>query len=445
VKKSINVSSDACNGTFTALRRPGVRAALLFVNFFLIITALYQLKPASRSLFIDALGAERLPYVWIITALTMAVFIAVYNRLVARYSRIHVVLATTLLVSSLLAVFRVLFNYPGKIIPIGFYVFVDIQSVVLVEQFWSLTDAIYTTREGKSWYGFVGTGGLVGGVTGGGISALLIKYTPLQTPDLLLTASATVGLIAVLTWLMGRTGLYCEVDAAAGIPQDGRGGWHALRHNRYLLLIAAVLLLAQLVSPIIDYQFLNAVEASYPAREVRTEFLSLFFSIMGLLSIGINLVITPLIHRVFGAIVGLLVQPLLISLFAWCFLFRPTLFFGSAGKISDRGLSYSINRASKELLYVPIDPVIIYQAKAWIDMFGYRLFKVSGSLLILLFTQWLPVTIGIAQLSWISVVICGAWVALIMVLRQQYQLLTETEGMVSDVDPAPKPSGASAA
>ena len=166
---------------------------------------------------------------------------------------------------------------------------------------------------------------------------------------------------------------------------------------------------------------------------------------MGLLSIGINLVITPLIHRVFGAIVGLLVQPLLISLFAWCFLFRPTLFFGSAGKISDRGLSYSINRASKELLYVPIDPVIIYQAKAWIDMFGYRLFKVSGSLLILLFTQWLPVTIGIAQLSWISVVICSAWVALIMVLRQQYLQLTEAERMVSDVDPAPKPSGASAA
>ena len=428
MKSFPKISTADCSSKFIAIQKPGVRAAFLFVNFFLIITTLYQLKPASRSLFIDVLGAEQLPYVWIITALTMAAFITAYHRMVARYSRIHVVLGTTLAVSSLLVVFRILFNYPGKIIPVCFYVFVDIQSVVLVEQFWSLTDAVYTTREGKSWYGFVGTGGLVGGVTGGGISALLIKYTSLQTPDLLVTAAVTVGLISALTWLMGRIGLYCEVDNSDRVTVESKGGWRVLGRNRYLLLIAAVLLLTQLVSPLIDYQFLNAVEASYPAREARTEFLSLFFSVLGLVSIGINLVITPIIHRVFGAIIGLLVQPLLISLIAWCFLFQPTLFFGAAGKISDRGLSYSINRASKELLYVPIDPVIIYQAKAWIDMFGYRLFKVSGSLLILLFTQWLPVTIGIAQLSWISVGICGAWIALILVLRQQYQLIAEKHG-----------------
>jgi AAA family ATP:ADP antiporter len=425
VKNSTKASAVDCKGQYLTLQKPAVRAFFLFVNFFLIITALYQLKPASRSLFIEALGAERLPYVWIITALAMAVFITSYHRMVARYSRLNVVLGTTLVVAGLLVMFRILFNSPSRIVPISFYVFVDIQSVVLVEQFWSLTDATYTTREGKSWYGFVGTGGLVGGVTGGGISAILLKYTPLQTPDLLLTAAATVGLIFALAWLMGRMGLYCEVDQVDAATLQSKGGWRVLGRSRYLLLIATVLLLAQLVSPIIEYQFLNTVAASYPAREARTEFLSLFFSVLGLISVGINLVITPFIHRVFGTIVGLLIQPLMISFFSWCFLFQASLFFGAANKISDRGLSYSINRASKELLYVPIDPKTIYQAKAWIDMFGYRLFKVSGSLLILLFTQWLPVTIGIAQLSWINVTICGVWIALIMVLRQEYNLICE--------------------
>jgi AAA family ATP:ADP antiporter len=193
------------------------------------------------------------------------------------------------------------------------------------------------------------------------------------------------------------------------------------------MLIAAVLLLAQLVSPLIDYQFLNTVEASYPEREARTAFLSLFLSMMGLISVGINLGITPIIHRYFGAIVGLLIQPLLISLFSWVFLFHATLFLGSAAKISDRGLSYSINRASKELLYVPIDPVVIYQAKAWIDMFGYRIFKVSGSFMILLFTQWLPISLGISQLSWITITICVVWIAAVMVLRQEYHRVCEGE------------------
>jgi AAA family ATP:ADP antiporter len=425
VKSTNQVPDPDCNGNFIAHRKLGVRASFLFTNFFLIITALYQLKPASRSLFIEALGAERLPYVWIITALTMVVFITYYHRLVARHSRFNVVLGTCLVISGLLVIFRFLIQLPGPTVAVCFYVFVDMLSVVLVEQFWSLTNSIYTTREGKSWYGFVGTGGLVGGIAGSGFSALLIQHTPLQTPDLLLTAAATIGIIFVLTWAMGHIGLYCEVEDVVPVEAAGRGGWRILGQSRYLMLIAAVLLLAQLVSPLIDYQFLNAVEASYPEREARTAFLSLFFSVMGLISVGINLGITPLIHRFFGAIVGLLVQPLMITLFSWAFLFQSTLFFGCAAKISDRGLSYSINRASKELLYVPIDPVIIYQAKAWIDMFGYRIFKVTGSLMILIFTQWLPVTLGISQLSWITITICAAWIGIIMVLRPEYHRVCE--------------------
>ena len=427
MKSSYQVPDPNCNGNYSALRQLGVRASFLFANFFLIITALYQLKPASRSLFIEALGAGRLPYVWIITAVTMVLFITYYHRLVARHSRFNVVLGTCLVISGMLVLFRFLIHLPGPAVAVCFYVFVDILGVVLVEQFWSLTNSIYTTREGKSWYGFVGTGGLVGGVAGGAISALLIQHTPLQTPDLLMTAAATIALIFVLTWVMGRIGLYCEVEHVAPAATAGRGGWRVLGHSRYLMLIAAVLLLAQLISPLIDYQFLNTVEASYPEREARTAFLSLFFSVMGLVSVAINLAITPLIHRFFGTIVGLLVQPLMITLFSWAFLFQSTLFFGCAVKISDRGLSYSINRASKELLYIPIDPVSIYQAKAWIDMFGYRIFKVSGSLMILIFTQWLPVTLGISQLSWITISICAVWMAIIMVLRHEYHRVRESE------------------
>jgi len=416
-KRDISVE---CEGRYIALRKLGLRAGFLFVNFFLIIMALYQLKPASRSLFIESLGAERLPYAWIITAVTMIVFISFYHWLVERFSRLHVVLGTCLVISGLLIGFRVAFEFPGMVVAICFYVFVDILSVVLVEQFWSLTNSIYTTGEGKSWYGFVGTGGLVGGVAGGGFSAFLIKFTHLQTPDLLLTAAGTIFLIFAITWIMGRVGIFCEVEHRVSTAPAPKGSWRILGHSRYLMLIAGILLLAQLVSPLIEYQFLNTVENSHPEREARTAFLSLFFSILGLISIGINLGITPLIHRIFGAIGGLLAQPLVISLFSWCFLFQPTLLWGCAVKVSDRGLSYSINRASRELLYVPIDPVLIYQAKAWIDMFGYRLFKVAGSVLILLFTQWLPIALSVTQLSWFTVSICVIWFGLIFILRLEY-------------------------
>ena len=414
-----------CKARYIALRKLGFRALFLFVNFFLIIMALYQLKPASRSLFIESLGAQQLPYIWIATALTMGVFITFYHRLVERHSRINVVLGTCLVVSALLVIFRILLDYPGPIAAACFYVFVDILGVVLIEQFWSLTNSIYTTQEGKSWYGFVGTGGLIGGVLGGWVAAMFIKHTPLQTPDLLLTAAAIITIIFILTWFMGRAGIFCEVDHVVRIIEPSSGGWRILSHSRYLLLIAAILLLAQLASPIVEYQFLNSVEASYPEREARTAFLSLFFAVLGAVSIAVNMGITPLVHRALGAIAGLLVQPLMIWIFSWCFFFQSTLFFAGATKISDRAMSYSINRASKELLYVPVDSVLIYQAKAWIDMFGYRLFKVAGSVLILLFTQWLPFAVSLPQLSWFTVSICVIWIILIMVLRHDYQLVCE--------------------
>jgi len=428
VKNAPDDPNLECSGRFPALRTLGVRSFFLFVNFFLIITTLYQLKPASRSLYIESLGARSIPYVMIGTAVTMMVFIVFYHRLVARHSRMNVVLGSCLVFSALLVGFRLLFSRPGAAVPFAFYIFVDILSVVLVEQFWSLTNSIYTTQEGRSWYGFVGTGGLVGGVAGGGISAALIKYTPLQTPDLLLTAAGTVMLVLALTWMMGRIGIFCEVDRVVRTHIPAAGGWRLFKNSRYLALIAGILLLAQCASPIIEYQFMNAVESAYPMQEPRTAFISMFFSILGLVSIGINLGLTPLVHRYLGAIAGLLMQPLMMALSSWGFLLNTSLFFGAAAKISDRALSYSINRASKELLYVPVDSVLIYQAKAWIDMFGYRLFKVSGSLLILLFTQWLPFTLSAGQLSWFTLSICGAWVGVVALLRSEYQVVCQKSG-----------------
>ena len=78
---------------------------------------------------------------------------------------------------------------------------------------------------------------------------------------------------------------------------------------RYLVLIAAALLLAQAISPLIEYQFLHIIEATYPEREARTAALSLFFSIMGGVSVAVNLVLTPIILNYMGVLSGLLVQP----------------------------------------------------------------------------------------------------------------------------------------
>lgn len=404
---------------------PLLRTTVLFVNFFLIIMALYQLKPASRSLILDAHTTAFLPYVWIGSALVLLVMVTFYHKILQRFSRLQVVYGSCFLFISLLVLFRVWLAHPGPIAPVAFYIFVDVLGVVLVEQFWSLTDTIHSTQEGKRWYGIVGTGGLVGGMVGGGAAALVIKYTKLQTPDLLLIAATIIAVIIGLTWLMARYAMYGETKSSNEVIERPKAtGWRALTRSRYLILIAAILLLAQLVSPLVEYQFLHVIETTYPSREMRTEVLSLFFSIMGAVAIGVNLIITPIILRFFGVLGGLLVQPIVLASSAWAFIMQPTLFPAAIMKMSDRGLSYSINRASKELLYIPVDPTLIYEAKAWIDMFGYRIFKVAGSMLILFLTQWTSLISGTANLTMVVIAGCVVWVGVLHVLRREYQTVT---------------------
>lgn len=401
-----------------------IRCVLLFTNFFLIIAALYHLKPASRSLFISALGSDFLPYVWIATALALALIIGVYHRLVARHSRMRVVLGSCAIVIVFLLAFRALINGNSVALAFAFYTFVDVLSVILVEQFWSLTNSIYDTQSGKRWYGLIGTGGLVGGMAGGALSAVLIERVGLDTTDLLLVAAAILALLMLLTLWMGRLGLYTEQPGVRDNGARSSGDWHAIVRHRYLFLIAVILLLAQVVEPLVEYQFMHVVEASIGDREARTAYLGNFFSVLSAVAIGINLLITPLVHRWLGALGGLIAQPLAVMGGTLFYMTHTTLGSGAALKIADRGLSYSINRASKELLYVPIDPVLIFQAKAWIDMFGYRLFRVLGSVLILALTQWLPWTISAVQLGWLVLGICVFWLGALTRLASEYRTVT---------------------
>ena len=63
-------------------------------------------------------------------------------------------------------------------------------------------------------------------------------------------------------WLwMSRQGMFREVVQQGDTvsPVSASGGWRALVTSRYLLLIGALLVCAQLAQPVVEIQFLNAI------------------------------------------------------------------------------------------------------------------------------------------------------------------------------------------
>ncbi len=394
----------------TLLQRPAVRSILLFLDFFLIILAYYQVKPASRSLFLEYADAGDLPYLWTASAVLLLALMPLYVRLLKKYTRLDIVLGTCGAVLVLLLVFRVLLLWPSLPTAIGLYLLVDIFSVVLVEQFWSLTNSVYRSTDGRRWYGLIASGGLVGGLVGGYLASALLRLTPLTTAGLLLVSAGVIGLMMWLTLRLARHGFYDEAPAA-DVQQAGAADvWTALRNSRYLTLIAVMLLLSQICEPIVEYQFMHLVEQTYTDQEGRTAYLSGFLSLLSGVALLINLALAPLLLRGYGVGAGILAQPVLLGVSALGFSFGPRLELAGIMKISDRALAYSINRTARELLYVWVDAATIYRAKAWIDMVGYRGFKIAGSLIILLLTQWLPWKVGDAGLSWAVVAMCAGWI-----------------------------------
>lgn len=410
------------------LNSPAARSLVLFFNFFFIILAYYQVKPASRSLFLDYGNAASLPYLWVASAVLILLLLPVYQRLIMRYRRLNLVLGTCALVIALLLVSPLLLHHrPGLVTAVAFYLLVDLFSVVLVEQFWSLTNSVYRSADGRRWYGLIASGGVAGGLLGGLLASTLVLASPLTTIDLPLVAAGLLGLMMGLTLWLGRNGLYDQAPAlTAQAAFNAAEVWHALRGNRYLLLIALLLLLSQIAEPIVEYQLMSLVEQTYDEREARTAFLSGFYALLSGVALGVNLLLVPLIYRYGGILIALLTQPVLLAASAALFSANVQLWTAGLMKVVDRGLSYSINRTARELLYVRIDPPTIFRAKAWIDMAGYRTFKIPGSLLILLLTQWLPWgwSINLAQLSGVVVILCLVWIVTAVFMATR--LLPET-------------------
>lgn len=417
-----------------------IRGLTLFANFFFIILAYYMVKPASRSIFLDHFSAEQLPYVWIGSALMLGLLMPIYNRIVNRLDRRHLVIASCLFFGILLGSFGLLFRsgHTGPANAVIFYIFIDILSVALVEQFWSLTNSSYISETGSRWYGLVGSGGLAGGLVGGALASWLLRSTALVTYDMLLVGAVMLVGIAIYTYFLARTKLYSEKNIS--IRPTGLEDFLSLRslmRNHYMALIVITVLLTQFIEPIVEYQFMSYVEQAHPERELRTAFLSSFLSILGGFALLINLLVTPIILRKLGTIAGMLVQPVLLMITAGVFYGSANLLTGSIMKISDRGLSYSINRAAKEMLYVPVDPVLTYRAKAWIDMFGYRLFKIVGSTMVLGLTQWFSVRWMPADFSLLVIPACIIWMGAALALRKDYKLLRKQEATTQ-----PSPSDA---
>lgn len=408
--------------------RPGeaAPAVLLFLAFFLIITFQYTTKPVRQSTFINLLGAERLPYVYLFIAAISLPFLRVYSRFADRTRRDTLIVATCTVTAATMVLFWWLFQFSWPVVSFAFYVWISITVVMLVSQFWSFATHVFDPRQAKRLFAFVGAGGLLGGALGGQIARLATKF--ISTRYALLVAAALLITVAVLVRLNRRLHRVDEerrvsaTNGLAALDQAG-SGLELLRQSRHLQWLAAITVLTVIVGQIVDLQFNWAVQRATTSLDQRTAFFGNFYTIMGLLAFAFQMLFTSRILRTLGVGFSIRVLPVTVAVATVGLIAAataaPELLLAAALvlKTGENGVRYSLDQSARELLYIPLPSRARVKAKAFIDVSVQRAAEGVAALLLL------PVTFGLmtpAQASSMSLALIAVWVAVTAAARREY-------------------------
>jgi len=408
--------------------RPGEEstALLLFLCFFLFITFQYATKTVRNSSYIEGLGAQNMPWAYLGVAVFSYPFLRIYSRFADRMARHRLMIGTSGVIALSLLLCYWLFQYSWQWIPYVLYVWISIAYVMTVSQFWSFSNHVLDPRQAKRLFGFIGAGGLLGGVAGGQVSRIVSAAEETRTVFIVAAVilMAAASLIHVVHRL--RPNIPEAAAGSAGLAKfkEARGGFEIIRQSRQLQLIAAVMLLTVVVAVMVDQQFNWAAEQAARGLKDLTAFFGNMYSIMGISAFLFQLMFTSRIHRVLGVGVAMRILPGAMAigtggLFVTAAIFPPILLIWPAIglKIGENGLRYSLDQATRELLFLPVPSKARIKAKAYIDVFVQRGAKGVAAILLLPFAFGL---LSAVQIGWISLVLIGVWLVVIAATHREY-------------------------
>jgi ATP:ADP antiporter, AAA family len=343
---------------------------------FLALTAYYVIKPLRSAVLQEQIGVDNKWIALIATTVFVGAFAYGYGNIVPRVARSRLIVSTFVIIILCLVTFALTLPDAGALMGYLFFVWVSTFNLMLVSQFWSLANDVWTKQQGMRLFGFIGVGGVAGGIFGTIVVASLAKS--LGTRQMLLLSAAILVLCLLLALYILKFGAahsLPERELVAGPPTG-----HINKSNSvalvlgspYLRLIAAMMLILNLVNTNNEWILDKVVSKSHLHHAAIKEFYAHFYLVQNVLTFLIQFFLTARIQRRFGARVALLFEPTVGIVGGLAFLAMPLLAVVRWHKILENAADYSIQSNTKELLYLPVSRVEKYSAKNFNDTFVVR-------------------------------------------------------------------------
>jgi AAA family ATP:ADP antiporter len=422
--------------------RPGEGAttALLAANLFLILTAYYVLKPVREALILGHGSPELKSYLSAAQVAVLSVAVPMYGRLVSELPRRRLInIVNWIFIGCLLAFFA--FGQAGVSIGIVFFIWIGVFNLMIVAQFWSFANDLYSKDEGERLFPVVGVGAALGGVLGAYVAAMLIR--PLGVYELLLVGAALLAVQLQITNYVDRRASAAAASPAAaaratGVPATGTTAPAAIAHENafamvlrtpYLRAMAAMMLLIATVDAMGEYILGTIVKdaaVQYVAEGhahgldvsgVIGAFYSRYFFLINVTSVLLQFFFVSRIIKYAGVPASVAILPVL-SLCAYNVMaFAPSLWVVFGAKVAEKGTTYSLNNTVQNMLYLPCTRQEKYSAKQAIDAFFFRMGDVVAAVFIVAGTA---MGLGASGFAKTNIALAAVWLGVAWIVGKRY-------------------------
>ncbi|MFL5401248.1 MAG: NTP/NDP exchange transporter [Gemmatimonadales bacterium] len=437
----------------------GGTVILLTLNVFLLFTAYYVIKPIREALILSGGGAEVKSYAAAGQALLLLALVPAYGALADRLPRRGLLNTVTAFFVGCLILFYALVK-AGVPVGVVFFLWVGIFNLMIVAQFWSFANDIYTKEQGERLFAIVAFGGSLGAVIGSAVTGHLIPLLGvaqllLVAAALLVAAVATSNVVDARERARHETHLHpsqttAEIPAATGeyqimmlqdqkkltvsLPGTGPatrpGTFRLVFADRYLLLIALLMLVLNWVNTTGEYilgrTVRGAAEAAVAAgaagglsvSEYIGSFYSNFLFLVSVASMVLQLFVVSRLIKYFGVKTAVLVLPVLAFAGYAVLAFVPILALVRAVKIAENATDYSVQNTVRNVLFLPTSRDQKYKAKQAIDSFFVRAGDLLSAALVFVGTTMLG--FGTSGFARVNLVLAAAWLLLATAIGREY-------------------------
>jgi ATP:ADP antiporter, AAA family len=395
-------------------------ALLMFAYSFLAMTAHNILKPVTGSTFIDQLGADNQPFVQLAVGVFIGVLMHWYSNVVRRLPRRRVIPITQLAIVAVLVLFWVLMRSGQVWVTVGLYAFGLLLGLFLISQFWTLANELYDARQAKRLFGFIGGGASLGGALGGGLTRLLI-YEVGSTNMLLISAIVLALCVFIVDAILRRQPTLVSEGLVEEQGVGGREAFRLLAESDHLKIMALVIGCAAAGAAIVQQQLSMAAEATGGDADRMTAFLA---EVTAWVSIGgfvVQVALTSRIHRSMGLAFAMLLLPVTMGSSAIVVLLSGALWAPQLARVLDATLRYTVDKTTREVLFLPLPLELKHRAKPFIDVTADRFAKAVAAVLLLVLIKPWGLGLGWQQLSYASLAMTGVWVGVVYIAWREYR------------------------